>query len=271
MNEIIFDDNYILLVRDLIVEFQNKQKRNRALNRINLSLKPGEVLGLVGESGSGKSVFAKTLVRLEYPAKIVCGSILLDGEELTTKRQRDMRQYRGKKILLMLQNPGSSMDPVFTIGKQFEEIISSYEVSSIHRSRKKAADLSKIYELLRTMGIASPEERCRQYPHEWSRGMLQRVLLVMALYISPQVLILDEVTSALDPTITLQVLDLIARFKEAQNTAIILITHDLSIASEVCDSIAVMQNGRIVEIGTIDNIFNKPIHPYTNSLVSNIF
>ncbi|OEU51635.1 MAG: hypothetical protein BA861_11645 [Desulfobacterales bacterium S3730MH5] len=270
MQKIRPSDGYVLLVEDLVVDFPNNAIGSRVLHGICLSLKRGEILGLVGESGSGKSVFARSLVRLESPARIVSGSILLDSEELTTKSQREMRQFRGKKISLVLQNPRSAMDPVFTMGNQFEEVISIHDARKNRKQWGKANVLQKVYELLQTVGIASPKERCRQYPHEWSLGMLQRALLVMAFSASPEVLLLDEVTSALDPTISLQILDMIIRLKEKEDTGIILITHDLSIAFEVCDRVAVMQKGCIVETGTVREIFDKPVHPYTNLLIASI-
>lgn len=260
----------ILLVKDLVVDFPGRPADSRVLHDICLSLKRGEILGLVGESGSGKSVLARTLVRLESPATILSGSILLDGQELTAKGRREMRQVRGKKISLVLQDPKSAMDPVFTMGTQFREVLLSRNGSRIGNRGEKKDVFHHIYELLESVGIASPNRRCRQYPHEWSRGMLQRAQVVMAFSNSPEVLILDEVTSALDPTICLQLLDIIIRLKEKQDTGIILITHDLSVAMEVCDRVAVMKRGRIVETGTVREIFDRPGHPYTHLLVSDI-
>ena len=162
-----------------------------------------------------------------------------------------------------MQNPKTAMDPVFTMGSQFDEVIS---LSGFSKKKKRKI----IYNFLKNVGISSPKERCRQYPHEWSRGMLQRAQLVMAFSTSPELLILDEVTSALDPTICLQILDLIIRFKNEHHAGIILITHDLFIASKICNRLAVMHKGLIVETGTVREIFDKPVHPYTRLLVSNI-
>ncbi|MBT4485791.1 MAG: ABC transporter ATP-binding protein [Candidatus Latescibacteria bacterium] len=256
----------VLVVEDLIVDFTDYP---HVLNGVNLSLKRGEILGLVGESGAGKSVLARCLIRLESPADIVSGSIILDGLNLTTAHPRELNKLRGNKIFLAMQNPQSAMDPVFTMGYQFREILLSRNVSIIENSaaNNTAGD---IYSKLRSTGIASPEARCRQYPHEWSRGMLQRAQLVMAFLQNPEVVILDEVTTALDPTITLQILDLIIRFKEQQGTGIILITHDLAVVSEVCDRVAIMRKGRIVETGTVRDILSKPVHPYTCLLLSSI-
>ncbi|MBL0715410.1 MAG: ABC transporter ATP-binding protein, partial [Desulfosarcina sp.] len=232
---------------------------------IDLTLRRGEILGLVGESGSGKSLFARSLLRLESPAAVRAGSILLDGRELTVKTQKQMRALRGKKIALVLQNPESAMDPVFTMGYQFREVLLSQEKST---SRGRKAGFSKIERFLDAVGIASARKRCRQYPHEWSRGMLQRGKLAMVFSTRPAVAILDEITSALDPTVCLQVLDAIRRLKEKSGTAIMLISHDLFLAAEICDRVAVMKAGRIVETGTVREIFDGPVHPYTRALVS---
>lgn len=181
-----------------------------------------------------------------------------------------MRRIRGKKISLAMQNPQSAMDPVFTMGNQFREIFSVYDASKHEKHQQKSDIFSKISERLQSVGIATPRERCRQYPHEWSRGMLQRAQLVMASAHSPEVLILDEVTSALDPTISLQILDSIVHLKEKHGAGIILITHDLSVALTVCDRIAVMHKGYIVETGFVRQIIDNPVHTYTRLLVSSI-
>ncbi len=261
----------MLKVENLVVDFPNNPAGARALEGISLSLEKGEILGLVGESGSGKSLFAKSLIRLEFPAKIISGSILFNGEDLANKSQKEMRRLRGDKIFLVMQDPKTTMDPVFTMGHQFKEVVSLYGGLKGDKGRKKAKVSEKIYELLRSVGIASPKERCRQYPHEWSRGMLQRGQLVTAFSSSPELLILDEVTSALDPTVCLQILDLIIRLKKENSSGILLITHDLSVAHKVCNRVAVMQKGSIVETGTVREIFDKPVHPYTCLLVSSMF
>ena len=261
-NKILPDAN-LLVVKDLSAAFPGTSDGSMVLRGISLSLNRGEILGIVGESGSGKTVFSKCLIRLESPAKIISGSILFDNQELTAKTEKELRLIRGKRIALVMQNPKAAMDPVFTMGSQFDEVISLNKLS-----KKKKNDI--IYNLLKNVGIASPKERCRQYPHEWSRGMLQRAQLVMAFSTSPELLILDEITSALDPTICLQILDLIIRFKNEHHAGIILITHDLFIASKICNRLAVMHKGLIVETGTVREIFDKPVHPYTRLLVSNI-
>ena len=261
-------NKHILLVKNLVVDFPNMPTGSSVLRGVSLSLKQGEILGIVGESGCGKSVLARSLVRLESPARIISGSILLDGQELIIKSQRELRRLRGRKISLALQDPRSAMDPVFMMGNQLKEVVSISHTGKRAKKQCNADILRKIHTLLKGVGIASPKERCRQYPHEWSRGMLQRAQLVMVSSASPEVLILDEITSALDPTISLQILDLIIRLKTEQNTGIILITHDLSIALEICDRVAVMQKGRIVEMGKVRKIFEQPVHPYTKLVVS---
>ncbi len=259
-NKILHDKN-LLVVKNLKADFPGSLNASRVLRGISLSLDHDEILGIVGESGSGKTVFSKCLIRLESPAKIISGSILFDNQELTAKTEKELRLIRGKRIALVMQNPKAAMDPVFTMGSQFDEVIS---LNNFSKKKKRKI----IYNLLKNAGIASPKERCRQYPHEWSRGMLQRAQLVMAFSASPELLILDEVTSALDPTICLQILNLIVHFKHKHHAGIILITHDLSIASKICDRLAVMHQGLIVESGTVGEIFDKPVHPYTKLLVS---
>ncbi len=263
MKNKILHDKSLLAVKNLKATFPGSSNASRVLDGISLSLEHNEILGIVGESGSGKTVFSKCLIRLESPAKIISGSIFFDGEELTAKTEKELRLIRGKRIALVMQNPKAVMDPVFTMGSQFDEVIS---LNNFSKKKKRKI----IYNLLKNVGIASPKERCRQYPHEWSRGMLQRAQLVMAFSTSPELLILDEVTSALDPTICLQILDLVVRFKHEHHAGIILITHDLSVAYRICDRVAVMHQGLIVESGTVREIFDKPVHPYTKLLVSSI-
>ena len=258
----------ILDVRDLVVDFPGKKINSRIISGLSLSLESGETLGIVGESGSGKSLLARTLVRLESPAKIISGSVVLDGQDLVAQHRREMKGLRGKKISLVLQNPKGSMDPVFTMGSQFREILALSSDPNQKGSVNRETKDKKIYQLLKDVNIASPEERCRQYPHQWSRGMLQRAQLQMAFSTGPEVVILDEITSALDPAITIQILRLMSEYKKKHGTAIIFITHDLSVAGEICDRIAVMQRGTIVEQGNAKQIIESPSHSYTQRLVS---
>ncbi|MDH4316996.1 MAG: ABC transporter ATP-binding protein, partial [Desulfobulbaceae bacterium] len=235
------------------------------LNGTSFSLYRGEILGLVGESGCGKSLLARTLVRLESPARIVSGTIKLDGREISTpQRQKEMRKYRGRKISLVLQNPKSAMDSVFTVGRHFKDVFSiRHGLTNYTDKTNKKSIQYEINKLLQAVGISSPEERSRQYPHQWSRGMLQRAQLQMTFVTMPDVIILDEVTSALDPTVTMQTLCVIRQLTENKDSAIIFITHDLSVALEICDRIAVMEKGRIVESGPAREIILTPSNSYT--------
>jgi len=259
----------LLSVKDLCVDMPLAETYANVLKNIRFSLNPGEVLGLVGESGSGKSVLARTLVRLERPGKIVSGSIRLNDLELTRQNRRQMSDIRKHRIALVLQDPKTAMDPVFTMGWQFKEVINAREKEK--QNRTASAILKKRNNLLASAGIAAPNERCRQYPHQWSRGMLQRAQMLMGFAGTPDVVILDEVISALDPTITLQIIRLIRQLKERTHTAILFITHDLSVAGTLCDRIMVMKDGTIVESEKTKNILRAPIHNYTRHLVSAIF
>nr|WP_321398794.1 ABC transporter ATP-binding protein [uncultured Desulfobacter sp.] len=232
------------------------------LKDINFTLGRGEIHGLVGESGCGKSLFARTLVRLEAPARIVSGTIFLDNTRVSGLWPRAFAPFRGKKISLVLQDPASAMDPVFTMASQFKDALSILP--------KSEQSMARVYQLLNEVGIPSPEQRCRQYPHEWSRGMLQRGQLVMTLLGNPGIMILDEVTSALDPTIALQILELISRLRQIRNTAFILITHDLAMAAHICDTISVLHQGSIIETNDVKALFNHPRHAYTKEFISGI-
>ena len=250
----------ILRVSRLTVAVQAGAENRVLLQDVDFCLGRGEIHGLVGESGCGKSLFARSLVRLEAPACIVSGSILFDGINVADKTARAFAPFRGKKISLVLQNPTSAMDPVFTMASQFKDAL------SILPGPEQSMD--RVYHLLEEVGIASPKLRCRQYPHQWSRGMLQRAQLVMALLSTPQAMILDEVTSALDPTIALEIIELISRLRQNRHTAFILITHDLAMAAHVCDRISVMHQGTILETQEVETLFKHPEHAYTRQFIS---
>jgi len=252
----------ILSVKHLTVSVRTQSADRALLKDINFTLGRGEIHGLVGESGCGKSLFARTLVRLEAPARIVAGTIFMDNTRVSDLSARAFSQFRGKKISLVLQHPASAMDPVFTMASQFKDALSILP--------KRDQSMARVYQLLKEVGIFSPEQRCRQYPHEWSRGMLQRAQLVMALLGNPGIMILDEVTSALDPTIALQILELISRLRQTRNTAFILITHDIAMAAHVCDTISVMRQGSILETNDVKALFNHPRHTYTKEFISGI-
>ncbi len=251
----------LLNVSGLGVAVRTREGDRVLLHDVDFTLGQAEIHGLVGESGCGKSLFSRSLVRLEAPARIVSGAIALDGVNVADLPAGDAAPFRGKKISLVLQNPVSAMDPVFTMASQFKDALSILP--------KKAQTMDRVYGLLEEVGISSPIERCRQYPHEWSRGMLQRAQLVMALLSTPDIMILDEVTSALDPTIALQIIELISRLRETRHTAFILITHDLAMAAHVCDRVSVMRRGTILETGDVKTLFTKPAHAYTRQFISN--
>ncbi|WP_020587192.1 ABC transporter ATP-binding protein [Desulfobacter curvatus] len=250
----------ILSVRRLKVSVSTQSVDRELLRDVNFTLNRGEIHGLVGESGCGKSLFARTLVRLEAPARIVSSTIFLDNTQVSALPAGAFAQFRGKKISLVLQNPASAMDPVFTMASQFKDALSILP--------KGDQSMNRVYQLLKEVGIPSPEQRCRQYPHEWSRGMLQRAQLVMALLGNPGIMILDEVTSGLDPTIALQILELISRLRQTRNTAFIMITHDLAMAAHICDTISVMRHGSILETNDVKTLFNHPEHAYTREFIS---
>jgi ABC-type dipeptide/oligopeptide/nickel transport system ATPase component len=256
----------LLSVKHLSVSFPDGA---RVLDDVNLHLKAGEVLGLVGESGAGKSMLAKTMLRFEAPARIVSGAIFLDGQDLAAMTAKEMNMLRGRKISLAMQDPRRAMDPVFSMGSQFSEVLCARDGKK-YRGRRKSELFEKIHGLLKAVGISSGRQRCGQYPGEWSRGMLQRAQLAMVFATSSPVLILDEVTSALDPTLVLQMIALIRKMKDEMNTAVLLITHDIRIVAEICERVAVMRKGRILETGTVEDVLRAPNHPYTRLLLSEI-
>lgn len=263
----------ILSVKNLAVKIANGDQAVEVLRGIDLELGRGEILGLVGESGAGKSVLARTLLRLEAPAMLAGGEILLEGSNLARMTEKEISPLRGRKISMVSQNPMAAMDPLFSLKSHFKEVFAAGMdgKGGNGHGRNNNRFMEKTVAFLRSVGIASPEERCRQYPHQWSRGMLQRGQLVMAFLSSPSVLVLDEVTSALDPTVCLQILDTVSRLREEHQTAILLITHDLFVAAEICDRLAVIQSGRIVETGQVRELLDRPAHPYTRSLVAAAF
>ncbi|MFH0924795.1 MAG: ABC transporter ATP-binding protein [bacterium] len=271
----------ILRVEGLTVEFHKKPTLPiRILSDICFSLNKGEILGLVGESGVGKSLLGRTLLRLENPAKITSGRIFFDGHDLCQKKQKEMQRFRGGKISLLFQSPQSNFDPLFTIRDQFEEFLLSHNIHLVKKETyqqyqnhyiSKKEYRETIYRLLEEVGISSPEIRSLQYPHQWSGGMLHRASLAMAIHLQPEVLILDEITSALDPTITCQLLELLIQLNKKHHIAIILITHDLAVCLKICNRIAVIYKGTIVETGKANDIFLKQGHSYTQLLVSTLY
>ena len=237
----------------------------KALNDVSIHLNDGEVLGIVGESGSGKSVTAYSLMGLTaYPGKLVGGTIDFNGHRINDLSEKEFRKIRGNEVSIIFQDPMTSLNPVYTIGNQIMEVI------LLHTDKNKEQARSRAKELLELVGINEPEKRLKQYPHELSGGMRQRVMIAIALACEPKLLIADEPTTALDVTIQAQILELMMELKEKLGMAIIMITHDLGVVASMCDRIAVMYAGRIVEYGTTDDIFYNPKHEYTKGLLKSI-
>lgn len=249
-----------LKINNLTVEYTSDGKVVHAVNGVDLQLDRGDTLGLVGETGAGKTTIAKSILRIlpDRGAKIVGGEIFLDGEDLLKLSEVDMRLYRGNKIAMVFQDPMTALNPVKRIGDQIAEVI------SIHNDISKEEVEKRAKEMLEMVGI--PAERYGEYPHQFSGGMKQRVVIAMALACNPELLLADEPTTALDVTIQAQVLDMISGLKKKKNTSMIMITHDLGIVAEVCDSVGIIYAGEIVEYGTKEEIFNHPTHPYTIGL-----
>ena len=255
----------LLEVNDLRTSFFTDAGEVKAVNGISFQLDRGKVLGIVGESGSGKSVTAYSIMQiLASTGKIVGGSIKLDGEELVDAGEKKMRKVRGNKISIIFQDPMTSLNPTHTIGHQLTEAI------LLHTGRNKKQAKERAVEMLRLVNINEPEKRMKQYPHELSGGMRQRIVIAMALACEPDILIADEPTTALDVTIQAQILDLMTSLQKELGMAIIMITHDLGVVAQMCDEVIVMYAGSICEQGTADEIFYNPRHEYTKGLLRSI-
>lgn len=256
----------ILEIKDLHVSFDTYGGEVQAVRGVNLELKKGEALAIVGESGSGKSVTSKTIMQLlPKPAgRIKSGEILFEGKDISKYSEKQMQKLRGSEISMIFQDPMTSLNPTMSIGKQIMEGLRK------HQNMNKHDALQRAIELLDLVGIPSPEDRIKQYPHQFSGGMRQRVVIAIALACNPKVLIADEPTTALDVTIQAQILDLMRDLQNKMETSIILITHDLGVVANMAQRVAVMYGGRIVETGTVDEIFYKPKHPYTWGLLSSM-
>ena len=250
----------LLEIKNLTVHFESFDATVHAVENLNLSLRHGETLGLVGETGAGKTTTVKSVMRIlpEPPAKIVSGEILFDGQDLLKLPIKEMRKIRGKQISMIFQDPMTSLNPVMTVAEQIAEVIRLHEKCSKKEAHKKACDM------LELVGIRP--ERGSDYPHQFSGGMKQRVVIAMALACNPRFLIADEPTTALDVTIQAQVLELMKKLKAQYQTAMVMITHDLGIVAEICDYVAIMYAGEIVEYGPREHIFNHTGHPYTKGL-----
>lgn len=250
----------ILEIKDLTIQYRADNRVVEAVNKLNLTLGKGESLGLVGETGAGKTTTALGIMGLipDPPGIVTGGEILFEGEDLLKQNKKKMRSIRGKKISMIFQDPMTSLNPVMTVGSQIAESI------RIHEKCSKADAAVKAVRMLELVGI--PGERYGEYPHQFSGGMKQRVVIAIALACNPELLIADEPTTALDVTIQAQVLDLIKDLREKKGTSLILITHDLGVVADTCDKVAVVYAGEIVEIGALEEVFDHPNHPYTRGL-----
>jgi oligopeptide/dipeptide ABC transporter ATP-binding protein len=257
----------LLQIRHLSTHYVGEQGARivRAVDDVSLTVDAGETLGIVGESGSGKSTLALSILRVLPPAaQIVGGAVLFEGEDLIRKSEADMRRIRGKRIAMILQDPMASLNPLFTVGDQIVETI------RVHDGAARTAAWRRACDLLRAVRIPAAEARVNQYPHEMSGGMRQRIVGAIGISCGPRLLIADEPTTSLDLTIQAQYLSLLRELQRAHGLALIFITHNLGIVAKMCDRLAVMYAGRIVEYGAVSQVFNAPSHPYTEALLSSI-
>ena len=254
----------LLEIKNLAVEYRADETTIYAVNGVNLSLEKGEALGLVGETGAGKSTIAKIIMRILPPAQahITSGEIIYEGQDLLALKEKEMQKVRGNKIAMIFQDPMTALNPVETVGFQIAESIKQHNKISKNEARDRAGDM------LELVGI--PRERYTDYPHQFSGGMKQRVVIAMALACNPELLLADEPTTALDVTIQAQVLDMMRDLKAKLGTSVILITHDFGVVADFCSSVAVAYAGEIIERGSVDRIFNNPSHPYTQGLFNSL-
>jgi peptide/nickel transport system ATP-binding protein len=254
------ENRAFLEVEDLTVRYSMEKKWVEAVNGVSFKLEKGKTLGLVGETGAGKTTIAKAIMRIlpVPPADVKNGKIYLDNEELLGMEEKKMLKIRGNKVSMIFQDPMTALNPIMTVGSQISEVI------ALHNDLDKASVKKKAVEMLEMVGI--PAERYNEYPHQFSGGMKQRVVIAMALACNPELLLADEPTTALDVTIQAQVLDMIADLREKYNTSMIMITHDLGVVARVCDEVAVVYAGEIIESGSKEDIFDRPTHPYTKGL-----
>lgn len=257
-------DNLILDIKDLVVHYDTDDGLVEAVNGVDISLGRGRALGLVGETGAGKTTVALAVLRLvpDPPGVIKSGSIMLDGRDMLKQSQRDLEMIRGKDVSMIFQDPMTALNPVFTVGEQIAESIFLHEQVSAAEADKRAR------EMLDLVGI--PGERAMEYPHQFSGGMKQRVVIAIALACHTKLLIADEPTTALDVTIQAQVMEIMREIRRKYKTSLIMITHDLGIVADICDEVAVMYAGRIVEKGTLADLFNRTRHPYTEGLFNSL-
>ncbi len=255
----------LLQVRDLIVEFPTRRALLRAVDEISFDIEAGEVLGMVGESGAGKSLTGAAIIGLlEPPGRIAGGSITFDGQRIDQFDHDQMRKLRGKRIAMIFQDPLTSLNPLYRVGEQLVETIQTHLPLSASKARTKAI------ELLDEVGIPAPETRIDGYPHQFSGGMRQRVVIALALAAEPDLIIADEPTTALDVSVQAQIIALLKKLCHERGTAVLLITHDMGVIAETADRVAVLYAGQIAEIGTTRNLIKSPMHPYTSGLMSSI-
>ena len=254
----------LLEIKNLKTLFHTRNGTVKAVDDVDLALNRGDTLGIVGESGCGKTVLALSIMRLipQPPGHIAGGQILFEGTDLLKLSEQEMRNHRGKEIAMIFQEPMNSLNPVIRIGDQIAEVLRRHE----HISKQEAMD--RALDMLRRVGMPSAEERLRQYPHQMSGGMRQRVMIAMALSCNPRLMLADEPTTALDVTIQAQILDLITTLKEEFDSSIVMITHDLGVIAEAAQFAAVMYAGKVVEYCSVDDLFDTPLHPYTEGLMA---
>lgn len=262
----VLENNKILEVKDLRTYFHTDEGVVKAVDGVSFDLKRGETIGIVGETGSGKSVTALSILQLipTPPGKIESGEIIFDGTDLLKLKKNQLQRYRGNRISMIFQDPMTSLNPVYTIGNQIAESIKT------HRKLKKKEAIEETIKLLEMVGIPEPRKRIGNYPHEFSGGMRQRAMIAMALSNSPSILIADEPTTALDVTIQAQILELMDELKTETDSSIIMITHDLGVVAKYANRVVVMYAGKPVEFSAVDNIYYKPLHPYTMGLMKSI-
>ena len=254
----------LLSVKDLVIHYETEDEVVEAVNNISFDIKKGEVLGLVGETGAGKTTTALGILGLLPPkvGHVIQGSIEMEGKDLLKLSEKEMRQIRGKKISMIFQDPMTALNPVKTVGDQIAEVV------LLHNHCSKAEALKRAQEMLAMVGIVP--ERYKDYPHQFSGGMKQRIVIAIALACEPELLIADEPTTALDVTIQAQILDMMRKLQKEHGTSVILITHDLGVVAEMCDNCAVMYGGELVEYGSLEQVFDNPKHPYTRALYKSI-
>ncbi|TAG26557.1 MAG: ABC transporter ATP-binding protein [Burkholderiales bacterium] len=255
----------LLSVKNLVVEFPTRHGTLRALDDISFDIAPGEILGVVGESGAGKSLTGASIIGLlEPPGRIASGQILLEGQRIDNLNHDEMRHIRGRKIGAIFQDPLTSLNPLYSVGRQLMETIQAHLPVDQAEARRRAIDL------LKSTGIPAAEERIEHYPHQFSGGMRQRVVIALALAAEPKLIVADEPTTALDVSIQAQIISLLKNLCKERGAAVMLITHDMGVIAETCDRVAVLYAGRVAEIGPVHEVINRPAHPYTAGLMASI-